>query len=108
MKLDRFWRDGPGVPIGRITNHAQKRLPGFKRVYSGLSKYAHPSALSILASHRATEGQWFEWSSAPRFRFDVEQLFAYAWAVELADATANLLRRFAVTFRLVTPQTTDE
>jgi hypothetical protein len=108
--LDRFWR-GPGVPIGRITNHAQTRFAGFKAVYGELSKYAHPFALSILASHRVTDeaDRVVEWSSVPGFRHLDEQLLAFGWTVELADATANLLGAFAVKFQLVTlPARLDE
>jgi hypothetical protein len=101
-QLERFWRDrnGPGVKIGQITPYAVTRLAGFKDVYSELSKYAHPHALSVLASSRAAEGREVAWSSAPRFRSEREQILAYAWAVELAEATSHLLAEFAATFRL--------
>jgi hypothetical protein len=98
-QLDSFWRelDGPGVKIGRITPYAMSRLAGFKDVYSDLSKYAHPQALSILASSRVA-GREVLWSSAPSFRSEREQILAYAWSVELAEASSHLLVEFATRF----------
>jgi hypothetical protein len=80
-QLERFWRDtrGPGVQIGRITNHAVSRFGGFKDTYSELSRYAHPQALSLLASSRVVEGEALQWSSAPAFKADHDAVMACAW-----------------------------
>jgi len=95
-QLDKFWDDrrGPGVKIGKITNHAHTRFGGFKHIYSELSRYAHPHALSMLASTQSTEGNSFQWASAPAFKSTSDRLLAFAWVVELALATAHLLTEF--------------
>jgi hypothetical protein len=102
-QLERFWRDtrGPGVQIGRITNHAVSRFGGFKDTYSELSRYAHPQALSLLASSRVVEGGVLQWSSAPAFKADHDAVMACAWVVELAEATSHLLVEFAAQFGLL-------
>jgi len=41
-----------------------------------------------------------EWSSAPHFTRTEDQLIAYAWAVELAEASRHLLYEFAQEYRL--------
>jgi hypothetical protein len=96
--LDQFWRPGTRpVPIGKITNHAEKRFQGFRPIYSQLSGFAHPVARSMLTSHRiAGEDQRrVEWRSAPSFRRDDDAMVAYGWTVELATATAHLLVEWA-------------
>jgi hypothetical protein len=92
---------GPGVQIGRITNHAVSRFGGFKDTYSELSRYAHPKALSLLASSRVVEGGVLQWSSAPAFKADHDAVMACAWVVELAEATSHLLVEFAAQFGLL-------
>jgi hypothetical protein len=102
-QLDKFWADlrGPGVPIGRITNYAVSRFAGFKGIYSELSRYAHPQALSMLASNQIVEHGEIHWRSAPAFKSDHDAVIACAWVVELAQATAQLLVEFARTFALL-------
>ena len=65
--LEKFWLDmrPPGIKTGTITNHAESRFEGFKGVYSELSRYAEPHALSSLASTRVREDGRVQWSSAP-------------------------------------------
>jgi hypothetical protein len=100
-EVDRFWDiDGHGISIGRITNYAQTRFEGFRGIYDQLSKFAHPQALGILASTSVTEDRTLQWASAPRFKHSDDQLIAYAWAVELAEATRHLLYEFAQRYRL--------
>jgi hypothetical protein len=98
-QLEKFWNDrrGSGVKIGKITNHAHTstRFGGFKDIYSELSKYAHPHALSMLASTRNVGGNSFQWASAPAFKSASDLLMACAWVVELAVATSHLLKEFA-------------
>jgi hypothetical protein len=92
----RFWDpDGHAIPIGRITNHADSRFGGFRAIYGQLSQFAHPQALGILASTVITDDGALRWVSAPRFKNPDEQLLAYAWVVELAEATRHLLYEFA-------------
>ncbi len=98
-------QDGPGIKIGRITNHAKSRFPNFKEIYDQMSKFAHPAGLSILASSSAGEENTMHWSSAPRFKHVGNQLIAYAWAVELAEATKHLLFEFAEQYQLQRYQT---
>jgi len=102
-ELEKFWSDldGIGVWIGKMTKHARSRSDGFKDIYSQLSRYAHPHALSVLASSRVVESREVEWSSAPAFKFENEVLVACAWVVELAQATAQLLVEFARCFGLI-------
>jgi hypothetical protein len=102
-QLERFWRDtrGPGVLIDEIINYAMNRFRGFRGIYSELTKYAHPHALSLLASSRVIEGRLVQWSSAPAFKSDHDAVMAYVWVVELADATSHLLKEFAVQFGLL-------
>ena len=101
-ELDRFWRDThrQDVPIGEIINYAMTRFRGFKGIYSELSKYAHPHALSLLASSRVIEGRVVQWSSVPRFKSDHDAIMACVWVVELAEATSHFLGEFATQFRL--------
>jgi hypothetical protein len=108
-ELEKFWRDtnGPGVKIGKITNHAMSRFGGFKGIYSQLSKYAHPQASSLLASNRVVEGRVIQWSSAPAFKSDHDAVMACVWVVELAKATSHLLVEFAAQFELLAGQQTD-
>lgn len=107
-ELEKFWRDirGPGVKLGKITNHAMNRFQGFKGIYSALSRYAHPQALSLLASTRVIEGQVIQWSSAPTFKSDHDAVMACVWVVELAEATSHLLVEFAAQFGLLERQST--
>jgi hypothetical protein len=102
-ELDRFSRDThrQDVPIGEIINYATTRFRGFKGIYSELSKYAHPHALSLLASSRVIEGRSVQWSSVPRFKSDYDAIMASVWVVELADATSHLLGEFATRFELL-------
>lgn len=102
-QLDRFWRDtrGPGVPIDEITNHAMNRFHGFRGIYSELTKYAHPHALSLLASSRIIDDRQVQWSSAPTFKSDHDAVIACVWVVELAEVTSNLLKEFAAQFGLL-------
>ncbi len=106
--LEKFWRDirGPGVKLGKITNHAMNRFGGFKGIYSELSRYAHPQALSLLASNRVVEGQVIQWSSTPAFKSDHDAVMACVWVVELTEATSHLLVEFAAQFGLLAGQTT--
>jgi hypothetical protein len=94
--------DGHGIKVGKITNYAASRFGGFKGIYDQLSKFAHPQAIGLLASSRITNEQeaTMQWSSAPHFKKAEDQLTAYAWAVELADASRHLLFEFAQTYRL--------
>jgi predicted RNase H-like HicB family nuclease len=102
-ELDRFWRDthGQDVSMDEIINYAMTRFRGFKGIYSELSKYAHPHALSLLASSRVIEGRIVQWSSVPSFKSDHDAIMASVWVVELAGATSHLLREFASQFQLV-------
>jgi hypothetical protein len=101
-QLDRFWRDrdGPGVKVGRLTNHADTRFAGFRHIYAELSRYAHPMALSLLASMRLEEPDQFVWSSSPSFRSESDALTAYAWTVELSEANSHLLVEYGDAFGL--------
>lgn len=99
-KLDRFWREPKGVPVGRINNHANSRFGMFKEIYDQLSQYAHPQPRSILASTRVSDDGTFTWSSAPSFKGDGDAIMACAWTVELARATYHLLMEFG---ELITP-----
>jgi hypothetical protein len=92
--------DGHGIQIGKITNHARTRLGGFKGIYDQLSQYAHPQARGLLASSSIKEGRTVHWSSAPHFKSANDQLVAYAWVVDLADATRHLLYEFAQKYEL--------
>jgi hypothetical protein len=101
-QLEKFWDpDSYGVPVGKITSYAATRFGGFKESYSELSKYAHPMALSVLASSTVEDGQLIRWQSAPQFKSDNDALAACAWVVELASATAHLLVEFAEQFGLL-------
>jgi hypothetical protein len=101
-ELNRFWRDAhrQDVPINEIIDYAVTRLRGFNGIYSELSKYAHPHALSLLASSRVIEGRIVQWSSVPRFKSDYDAVMACVWVVELAEATSHLLEEFATQFEL--------
>ena len=102
-EFNRFWRDThrQDVPIDEIINYAMTRFRGFKGIYSELSKYAHPHALSLLASSRVIEGRIVQWSSVPRFKSDHDAVVACVWVVELAEATSHLLGEFAIQFQLL-------
>lgn len=104
-QLDKLWREmtGRGIKIGRITNFAETRMPTFRHIYEDLSRYAHPHAVSILASTRIVGENGFAWQSAPSFKFEHERLLAYAWLVELTTATAQLLGEMAAVFGLSGP-----
>ena len=102
VQLNKFWQlESYGVPIGKITSYAETRFDGFKGIYSELSKYAHPAALSVLASSKGVGGQDIHWNSAPQFKSDSDAVTACAWVVELARATAYLLIEFADQFGLL-------
>jgi hypothetical protein len=92
--------DGHGIKIGRITSYADKRFGEFKGIYNELSKFAHPQALGLLSSTSVAEARTLRWSSAPQFKRPEDQLIAYAWAVELAQATRHLLYEFAERYGL--------
>lgn len=98
-KAERLWNDleGHGVPIGRITNYADRsgRFRYFRRVYDQLSKYAHPSSISHFAGMRIAEGNHFTFQTAPRFKRDDEKLVAYAWLIEFAYITHVFLFEYA-------------
>jgi hypothetical protein len=101
-ELSKFWQlDSYGVKIGTITNYARQRFGGFKEIYDQLSKYAHPAALSVLASSRVVDRHAIRWQSAPQFKADSDALIACAWVTELAQATAHLLVEFAGQFGLL-------
>lgn len=91
--------EGHGIGIGQITNHARKRFGGFKDRYRQLSEYAHPQALGLVVS-TSVEGDRLSWSSVPHFRRAEDQLLAFAWIIELAQATRRLLYEFAEEYRL--------
>lgn len=98
-KAERLWNDpdGHGVPIGRITSHADRsgRFGQFRHVYSELSKYAHPSSISHFAAIRMGEGNHFTFQTAPRFKRDEEKLIAYACLIEFAYVAHVFLLEFA-------------
>jgi hypothetical protein len=100
--FDRFWQgaDGQGIRIGEITSYANQRFLGFRAIYGQLSSYAHPRAMAILSSSQVREGRTVNWSSAPRFKRPEDAIVAYAWTVELAQATRHLLYEFAATYSL--------
>jgi hypothetical protein len=101
-QLDKFWQlDDHSVPVGKITNYAVERFAGFKGIYDQLSQYAHPAALSVLASSRVVGGQPIRWRSAPQFKSDADAVFACAWVVELAHASSYLLVECAGAFGLL-------
>ncbi|QWF22239.1 hypothetical protein KM427_00350 [Nocardioides sp. LMS-CY] len=98
-RAERLWNDldGHGVPIGRITSHADRsgRLGQFRRVYDQLSKYAHPSSISHFAGMRVGEGRELTFQTAARFKRDEEKLVAYAWLIEFAYTAHVFLFEFA-------------
>jgi len=98
-KAEPLWndQDGRGVPIGRITSHADRsgRFKEFRRLYDQLSKYAHPSSVSHFANMRVSEEGKFTFQTAPRFKGDKEKLVAYAWLVEFSCIAHILLFKFA-------------
>ena len=96
--LQRFLKDpdAPGVPVGKLINHANKHFDGFAPIYRQLSQYAHPAPRSLMASHQLVEdesGAGLRWSSVPAFKSEADRLLACGWAHELAEATYYLLRR---------------
>lgn len=88
-----------GIPVGRITNHAAKRFGSFKEIYDQLSQFAHPQALGLVAP-TSVQGDRLSWSSVPQFKQPDDQLLAYAWVIELAQATRHLLYEFAQRYHL--------
>jgi hypothetical protein len=100
--LERFWRDTrhTDLPINEVIAYATTRFRGFKGIYSELSKYVHPHALSLATSSHVIEGRIVQWSSVPAFKSDHDAVIACVWAVELAGATSNLLDEFATQFEL--------
>lgn len=98
-RAERLWNDldGHGVPIGRITSHADRsgRFGQFRRVYDQLSKYAHPSSISHFAGMRVGEDRELTFQTAPRFKRDEEKLVAYAWLIEFAYTAHVFLFEFA-------------
>jgi hypothetical protein len=98
-KAERLWNDldGHGVPIGRITSHADRsgRFGQFRRVYDQLSKYAHPSSISHFAGMRVGEDRQLTFKTAPRFKRDEEKLVAYAWLIEFAHIAHVFMFEFA-------------
>jgi len=100
-RVDDFWNTGGhGVKIGAITNHAVTRLEKFKDIYGELSKFAHPQAAGLLASSSISEDFKLSWRSAPHFQKPEDQITAYAWVVELAEASRHLLYEFAQRYEL--------
>jgi hypothetical protein len=101
--LERFWGDirRTDVPTHEIITYATTRFRGFKGIYSELSKYVHPHALSLLASSRVIEGRIVQWSSVPMFKSDYDAVIACVWVVELAEATSHLFTEFATQFELL-------
>jgi hypothetical protein len=96
--LERFHKnpDAPGVPVGKLINHANKHFDRFAPIYHQLSQYAHPTPRSLMASHQLGEGGPgvnVRWSSVPAFKSEGDRLLACGWAHELAEATYYLLRR---------------
>ena len=52
----KWWDvDSHGISIGKITNHAQTLLGGFKGIYDQLSQYAHPQARGLLGFSSITD-----------------------------------------------------
>lgn len=101
--VSQWWEpDGHGMKIGRITNHAVTRFDGFKGIYDQLSKFAHPQAVGLLASSQVTGDQerTMKWHSAPHFKNPEDRLVAYAWVIELAEASRHLLYEFAQEYEL--------
>ncbi|MGD9988686.1 hypothetical protein [Pseudonocardia sp.] len=100
--LDKFWRerDTRGVAIGKITNHALRRMENFRTIYSQLSQYAHPHSGSLLAAFDITEAGRLSWSSTPTFRSESDKIYCCAWVCELAEAMSHLLREYAIKFGL--------
>lgn len=97
QELTRLWNSGPndhGIKVGTITNHARKRFPESKKLYSSLSQYAHPHSVSLTASMRVEDSGEFRWHSAPAFKSEDELRLAAAWLSELTSATCDLLREF--------------
>jgi hypothetical protein len=91
-QLAKFWKlDSHGVKIATMTNYARERFGGFKGIYDQLSKYAHPAALSVLASSKVVGGEALSWQSAPAFKSEADAVVACAWVVELAHASSHLL-----------------
>jgi hypothetical protein len=58
----------------------------------------------VVETHRTVGDRDVEWASAPSFRSEHDQILAYAWAVELAVGTADLLVGFARRFQLIIDQ----
>lgn len=54
----------------------------------------------MISSMTATDDGQFIWSSVPQFKKPGGQVIAYAWVVELADATCHLLYEFAEQYGL--------
>lgn len=99
-RAEGLWNhtEGHGVPVGVITNHAQRsgKIPNFKPLYDQLSKYAHPTAVGLYSSMRVGDDSTFDWQSAPRFKHDDDKLMAYVWCIELAQAINKFAFEFAV------------
>jgi hypothetical protein len=97
--LGRILGLGGSRPIkpGVITNYAERssRFGTFKSMHDDLSEFAHPMSRSIFASMRADGDGGFQWSLAPRFKYDRDFLVACALLVELAEANAHLLVEYA-------------
>ncbi|KQP77216.1 hypothetical protein ASF37_11675 [Aeromicrobium sp. Leaf289] len=109
-RAENLWNDhhGHGVPIGKITNYAERsgRFVSFREVYRSLSKYAHPGSVGIFASMQVTgeDDGGFTWQSSPRFKSEGEQLLAFAWVVEFARMFHVLIHQYAESVGLGTIQ----
>ena len=96
---EALWsHEGYGVSVGKLMNHAKRsgRTDRFGDLYDVLSKYAHPSAMSLWAGWRVENDETREvsWSSAPRFKSEVDELTVWGWVFELTTHAAKLMQTF--------------
>lgn len=96
---EALWsHEGYGVAVGKLMNHAKRsgRTDRFGDLYDVLSKYAHPSAMSLWAGWRVENDETRElsWSSAPRFKSRSDELNVWGWVVELTTHAVTLLRAY--------------
>jgi len=98
-----FLGSQPYVRIGSITNYAEEstRFGGFKGIYRQLSEFAHPGPKGMLVSSRIAEDNAIAWNSIAPFRTERDRMCAYAWIVELAEASRHLLFELAVEIDLL-------
>lgn len=89
-RLSVLAQESERFAIGRIVNSANKRAPGFGRLYATLSELAHPVASSFSESWRAeAETRVATWSSVPTFKVQENRLWACLWLVELTEIHAH-------------------